>query len=437
MKRPVPVALLLALLLTACGQSQAQDPKRKGPAAEPKPFSVTAGKVEARSVQRSVETIGSLLAWEEVPVKPEQPGTIARILVDLGDRVPAGGIMAEFDKREARLAAQQAEADLLGTREALVRSRAAVESSRANLARVKDQLATLQADVEKARAQLEWARLEFERNRQLVTKDLIAARDLDNTRTLYQVAEAQFRVAENALHQHPDQLRIAQAQLDSDLAALKVVEAQVKQREAALGFAQKRLADTTVRAPLAGLVARRHVSPGEYVKENAALFTLVIADPLKYAGTIPERYAPEVRPGQAVHLGVEAFPGRTFQGQVTRVAPAVDIQTRTLSLEARVPNGDGRLKPGFFAKGIVLTRKEERVPFVPADAVTYFVGITKVFVITDGKVEERQVRTGMRESGWVEILEGVKPGERVATGNISQLFNGAPITIVSGKPGGK
>lgn len=428
--------LLLALLFTACGQSQAQDPKKKGPA-ELKPFPVTVARVEARSVQRSVETIGSLLAWEEVQVKSEQPGTLARLLVDLGDRVTSGGILAEFDKREARLTAEQAEADLSAARQALQRARASVEASRANLTRVKEQLATVQADLARARAELEWAALELERSRQLHARELIAARDVDNSRIQHHVAQARLRMAETTLNQHPDQVRIAESQLESDFAALKGAEAQVKQREAALGLVQKRLGDTTVRAPLAGVVARRHVSAGEYVRENAVLFTLVVSDPLKYTGSIPERFAPEVRPGQPLQLSVEAYHGRTFAGQVTRVAPAVDVQTRTLSLEARVPNSDGKLKPGFFSKGVVLTRKEDGVAFVPADAVTYFVGVTKVFVVADGKVQERQVRTGTREAGWVEIMEGVKPGETVATGNLSQLFNGASVTIAPGKAGAK
>lgn len=429
-------ALLLALLFTACGQSQAQDPKKRG-AAELKPFPVTVARVEARAVQRSVETIGSLLAWEEVQVKSELPGTLARLLVDLGDRVTAGGILAEFDKREARLAAEQAEADLLAARQALQRARAAADANRANLTRVKEQLVTLQAELARVRAELEWAALELERSRQLHARELIAARDVDNARIQHHVAQARLRIAETALAQHPDQVRIAEAQLDSDLAALKGAEAQVKQREAALGLAQKRLGDTTVRAPLVGVVARRHVSAGEYVRDNAVLFTLVVSDPLKYTGSIPERFAPEVRPGQPLQLSVEAFPGRIFLGQVIRVAPAVDVQTRTLPLEARVPNADGKLKPGFFAKGAVLTRREEGVAFVPADSVTYFVGISKVFVVADGKVHERRVRTGMREASRVEIVEGVKPGETVVTGNLSQLFHGAPVTVVPGKAGAK
>jgi membrane fusion protein (multidrug efflux system) len=108
----------------------------------------------------------------------------------------------------------------------------------------------------------------------------------------------------------------------------------------------------------------------------------------------------------------------------------VEVQTRSLSLEARVPNADGRLRPGFFAKGAVLARKDEAVTFVPAEAVTYFVGITKVFVVANGKAEERLVKAGARQGGWIEIAEGVKAGEAVATTNLSQLFNGAPVSVV-------
>ena len=421
--------LLLALLLGACGQGQAQAPAKKS-GGERKPLPVTVARVETRPVQRSVETIGSLLAWEEVQIKSELAGTVARLLVDLGDRVAAGAVLAELDKREGRLAIEQAEADLLAARESLARARAATESSRANLTRVREQEETFQAEVARARAQIEWADLELERSRRLLAKELIATRDVDNARTQQQVALAQLRMAQTALNQHPDQVRMAQAQVESDAAALKVAEAQVKQREAALGLAQKRMGDTTLRAPLAALVARRHVSAGEFIKENVPLFTLVVADPLKYTGTVSERYAPELRGGQALELTVEAYPGQTFSGQVTRVAPAVEVQTRSLSLEARVPNADGRLRPGFFAKGSVLTRREQAVTFVPAEAVTYFVGITKVFVVTDGKAEERLVKPGVRQGGWVEILQGVKAGEAVATTTLPQLFNGAPVIVV-------
>ena len=161
---------------------------------------------------------------------------------------------------------------------------------------------------------------------------------------------------------------------------------------------------------------------------------MVAIDPLKYAGTVPERAAPEIRAGQETRLSVDAYGTRAFPAQVTRVAPVVDVPTRTLALEARVPNGQGLLKPGFFARGAVLTRRDARVAFVPAGALAYAVGISKVFAVTNGRVQERLVRAGLREAGWVEILDGVKPGETVATSGLAQLYDGAPVTPVAPAP---
>jgi len=242
-------------------------------------------------------------------------------------------------------------------------------------------------------------------------------------------------VAVNARSQHPDQVRIAEAQLESDRAALRVAEAEVTRREATVGIMKKRLGDTTVRSPISGFVAKRHLNAGEYVKENTAVFSVVALDPLKYTGTVSERFAPDLRVGQRIALSVDAYPGKTFPGQVTRLSPAVEMQTRSLALEGRVANADGRLRPGFFAKGVILTRTDPTVAFVPAEAVLHFVGTSKVFVVTNGKVEERLVKAGTRQGPLVEIVEGVKAGETVATSNLSQLFNGAPVARVDARTG--
>jgi membrane fusion protein (multidrug efflux system) len=429
-------ALLLAAAAVACGKSDAQQaPGQKPVSAAARPIPVSTAQAQARDVQRAVETIGSLLAWEEIQVRTEQPGTIARLLVDLGDPVTRGKILAEYDAREFELTVQQAQADQLAAQQSLSRARAAVRSSEAALRRAVDNLATLDAEVARAQSVVEWAKSELERTQELARKDLVAARDVDNARNGYNVAAAQLAAAQAARGQHPDQVRQAEAQLESDRAALRVAEAEVARREATVGIAKKRLGDTTVRAPINGVVAKRHINPGEYVKDNTALFTVVALDPLKYTGTVPERFAPELKGGQPLELTVEAYPGQAFAGQVTRIAPAVEVQTRSLALEGRVPNADGRLRPGFFSKGQVLTRKDAGVAFVPAEAVLYFVGITKVFVVGDGKVEERLVRAGSRQGALVEIQEGVKPGETVAVSNLSQLWNGAPVAVADARPG--
>jgi RND family efflux transporter MFP subunit len=453
--RTLPCALAV-LALVACSRSDAEAPRAApgtavaqgsgaGPGGQPSPrpagpgapgaasavraIPITAGRAEARAVQRSVETSGSLLAWDEVQAKSEQQGTIARLRVDLGDRVAAGAILADYDRREFELAVQQAEADLNAARENLGRAHATAAATAAQVKRVRDTRESLEADVARAQSQVDWMQSELSRARQLFERELVAAREVDSARNQYNVSAAQLTAARVALAQHPEQLATAEAQHQADLAAVKTAEAQVRQREAALGITRKRFEDTTVRAPIAGLVARRHVNAGEFVKDNTPLFTIVATTTLKYAGTIPERYAPELRGGQPVRLTVEAYPGQEFTGTVTRLAPAVDVQTRTMALEARVPNESGTLRPGFFAKGSILTQARASAVFVPAEAVTYVAGLSKVFVVAGTTVQERLVRPGGRQGTWVEIADGIKPGDTVATSNLPALFNGAPVTL--------
>lgn len=402
-------ALVLAIALMAlsgCNRTQAEAPasrKPDGGTSAVRAIAIAVGQAATRPVQRTVETSGSLLAWEEVVAKSEQTGTILRLRADLGDRVTAGQVLADYDRREFQLAVDQ--------------TQAAVLAAASQLRRQRDALATLEAEVARAQSQHEWAKSELERNQQLFQRELVAAREVDNSRNGFNTAAAQLASAKVALAQHPEQVQSAEAEL--------------KRVQATLGLAEKRLHDTTVRAPLGGLVAKRHVSPGEVVKDNTPLFTLVIANPLKYSGAVPERHATALRIGQPVRLNVEAHPGREFGGTVLRLAPAVEVQTRTLALEARVPNDDGALRPGFFAKGNVLTQPSASAVFVPAEAVIYAAGLSKVFVVNGQTAQERLVRVGERQGTWLEIADGIKAGDVVATSNLPALFNGAPITVTT------
>lgn len=420
----------LALLLGAgCGSEKTSAAPQSQTGAGSSALTITDAPVEARAIQRTAETTGSLLAWDEVVLSMSVPGTVTRVLVDLGDRVEAGRVVAELDGRELALLVEQAEATLRSSQESLRRARAQGDASRAGLGQIRDSRRALEAGLSRATAVLEEARVNLERSRALAERQLIAERELDAARTQYESALAQFQTAQVELDQYPDRVRAAEAQLQSELAGALVAESEIKRREAELGLARKRLSDATLRTPISGAVAKRHVNPGEFVKDNAPVVTLVRSDPLKYRGTVPESSALDVHPGQVLRLQVDAAPGRTFTGRVSRVSPAVDVANRTAVLEGEVPNPRGALKPGLFARGAVEVRREEGVPFVPEAAVSQFVGITKVFVVADGKVEERVVKLGARRDGMVEIVEGVRPGERVATSSVPRLYDGAPVTV--------
>ena len=185
-------------------------PQRRPRAAEPAALRVTTAQVEGRTVQRSIDTVGSLLAWEEAVARTQLSGTVVRLYVDLGDPVREGQPLADLDRREADLAIDQLAADLAGARENFARARAAADASRANLERVRESRRALAADVERARADAEWKRREHERNQELLAKELIAARDVEQARAQFQAAEALVQMAETALDQHGDQVRAAE-----------------------------------------------------------------------------------------------------------------------------------------------------------------------------------------------------------------------------------
>src|SRR4029434_3267557 len=200
----------------------------------------------------------------------------------------------------------------LPARESAARGTATVASSEAGLRRVKDGLSALQAEVSRNQPQVERSKSELDRTSELFKQELIAQRDVDNARNGYNAALAQLQVAQNVVALHPDQVHIAEAQLDSDRAALQVAQAEGTRREAMLCIMRNRLEDTTIRAPFNGQIAKRHLNAGEYVKENTPVFTLVALDPLKYTGTVQERFSPEPGAGQRVELTVAVYPGQTF-----------------------------------------------------------------------------------------------------------------------------
>lgn len=364
---------------TACSRERSADKgaAKQAPGASPEQvLTITTTPVLTREVKRTVEMVGTLSGWEEVTVSNETPGTIESVLVDLGDKVKKGQRLVLLDQREAKLALAQAEANLQAGQKTVIQAKA------------------------------EWrdADLHLQRMQSLHTEGVVATSQLD----------------------------IAKARFDAIEAQVRAREADIERFRALVDLAHKRLTDTEITAPISGEIRQRLVSIGEAVKEKTPLLRLVITDPLKLQGMVPERFAPEIQIEQPVDVQVEAFAGRTFPGVVTRVSPAVDVQTRSLALETKVPNTQGLLKPGFFAKGQILTGVNPQAIFVPEEAVYTYVGINKAFVVQDGTVQERQVSLGVRQDGHLEITDGLRLGETVATSSLAQLYQGAKIKVANG-----
>lgn len=193
------------------------------------------------------------------------------------------------------------------------------------------------------------------------------------------------------------------------------------------------LAHTKIRAPFAGRIAKRLVDVGNYVRVGTPIFVLVADDPLRLRGEVPERFVAELAIGQEVRGSVEAFPGDVLKGRLARISAAADSTSRALTVEATIPNPDGRLKVGFFCKAAILTKSDAEALVVPVEALVSFAGVTRVFIVDEGGIARtRPVRTGLSLGTKVEIVEGLSRGDRVATSALARLAEGSKVVVRTG-----
>ena len=235
-------------------------------------------------------------------------------------------------------------------------------------------------------------------------------------------AQANFQRMGELNRQH----LIAAQQFDQTSAEMRVAQADADAAEKQVGIARKKLSDTYIRAPFSGWVQRRTVSLGEHVGEGMPLYELIATDPIKLRAPIPERFVPMAKLGLHLDLTIDARPDKVFHGQVTRIAPALDDTSRTLLVEAEVPNPDGFLKPGYFAH-VTIDLGHDRALFIPNSAILRYAGVARVFIFKDGAVRSREVITGTMEGDNIEIISGLKPGEQVVISDVDRLADGTAV----------
>jgi len=204
---------------------------------------------------------------------------------------------------------------------------------------------------------------------------------------------------------------------------------------AALELQRVRLAKHTIKAPFAGRVGIRKVSPGAFIAVGTPIVNLEKIDFLKVDFKLPELFLPSVNVGQTVDMMVDALPGRAFSGEIYAIDPQVDVNGRALQLRARLPNADFTLRPGLFARVLVKGKQTREVVLAPESAIVPRGGETYVFRIENGKAVEAKVKLGERRGAEVEVLEGLAPNAQVVTAGQLKLRNGVAVEIVdAGRP---
>lgn len=257
--------------------------------------------------------------------------------------------------------------------------------------------------------------------------------ELDNARARLAEARAEAAVARRNYARTKSLSKgnvASEARLDEDRTRESLARSAVAAAEAKLGLARRALEDSTVRAPFAGLIARRHVSVGEFLGMGTALFDLVALDPIEVEFALAEIDSSKVRIGLPVEITLASHPGEIFSARVSMISPTIDPRTRTLRVKAELPNPDGRIRPGLFAHVDLGVSERKGALVVPEDAIVQRATGSIVFRLRpDERVERVKVEPGVVGDGWVEVQKGLRAGDVVVIRGQTRLAEGLAVSV--------
>lgn len=382
------IFVLVVVMVGAIGLLITYGHKAKANQQDPQLRPAAVAIAQRRSLSNTVTLSGEFRPFQEVDVHAKVAGYIRVIHVDVGDRVRHGQVMAILEVPELR-------AELQGTNASARRSKDAVRRSKSDLQRAQS--------VHDA-AHLNYARL---KDASATRPGIIAQQELDDAEAKDKEAEAQISAAEAALSEAENQLDVAVAS---------------QQQYTALSDY------TNIVAPFDGVVTKRYADTGALVQAGTSSSTQAMpvvrvaeTDVFRLILPVPESAVPDVHLGSSVQVKVPAL-NRTFEGKVARFADALDQETRTMHTEVDVKNPKGSLVQGMYAEiSLVLTQKDSALT-VPIQAVVRNGSEATVLVVNaQNRIEERKVELGLESNNQIEILSGIKEGERVLIGSRSEF----------------
>ena len=430
LRRSAPAALVLAALLATinCGGSKSTE-SVSAAATEPGgnrvPVVATVEAV-ARPIAASVQVTGSFVAKESSDVAPEAAGRVVETPVNVGDFVNQGQVMVRFEDRDAQLRLEQAKASEQQAEAALRQAQSRIglgQGQNFNPDNVPEVLSA-KATYESAVAQAKLAQADAQRYDSLIKTGDVSRSAYERARTQADTAAAQ---ASSARQLYEAALNSARQNYQGVLTA----QASLAGARAQTALAEKAMQDTVIRAPFSGFVSARPIAAGQYVALTSKIATLLRITPIKLDLQVPEFNAPQIRLGVEVETGVPGYPGRIFRGKVTALNPAVDPNSRTVSVEAEIPNSDVSLKPGMFASARILLAGSSDGIFIPTRAILTdaTTNSSQVFFVRDGKARVAVVQLGAKDGDLTEILSGISRGAIVATDHLQDLYDGESVRI--------
>src|SRR5512135_1044238 len=420
------MVLVLAAIAAGCTRSSEEKVGRSGQAV----MRVEVVRPERQTVRRSVGEPGQIEAFESTAVYAKIAGYVRTWNVNIGSKITKGQVLAELDVPETVAEAEQKRAMVDEAGALLAQAEAAVKVAEANVSTAEAKLSEVQAGIKRASADLARWQSEYNRVEQLFRERAQTGSLLDETRSKLRSSEsaraeidAQVKTAQAVVTQSRAALEKARSDVAATKAGIAVARSDARRVEALLGY-------TKIVAPFDGIVTRRNVDTGDLTAagdQGGPLFVVARSDLVTIAVDVPELFAAAVDPGDRAFIRLQALPGRTIEGKVTRTAYALDPKTRTLRTEIDLPNPDGTFHPGLYAYTTVIVEEHPDVLTLPATAVVRDGEKTFCVAVREGRAVRRPIEVGLSDGTRTEIRSGLKGDEVVVKANAASLVDGQPV----------
>ena len=410
---PYWTILIPGLLFTAgCGLLPPGDAQSDASPPQQQNVSVDVAVARLGSLEKDIEYVGTTFPVREVSLRSRIEGQILDISVDVGDRVEQGQVLARIDDSISAATVIEAEAEV-----------AALQS----------EVASLEADVNDTIAQVEQAELELKQ----------AQSDAARTSLLFEqgaISEQAAELDRTAVGTAQQALRSAEQQVANRSAAVVAAQRRVAAQSALVAQERQRKSFTQLTSPVTGSVLARVLEPGDLAQPGDEVLQLGDFSQIQVRVQISELELAEVRVGQTAQVRLDAFPDRTFTGEVTQISPSADATTRLIPIEVTIPNTDRRIGRGLLAR-VDFGQQNDNSVIVPETAVQVASEKVKnsesdtatIFIIQregeNATVTAREVKLGEQANSQVEILAGLEPGEEFVVRSSGDLQDGDTVSL--------
>lgn len=404
----------IAELETKISQDRPNDQERTPPSYEPNertPLLVYTALAETPDREETINYDGIIQPSRTTYIFPKRPGEVKQVLVKEGERVKQGDLLLEMETREIDKNLEQAQAGVDA-------ARAQLEMAKEGLR--EEEINQIREAVTQAETQLELAQSSYERVKALHEDGIVSQQEYEKARTEKNLAQS----------------NLVNAQINLDLAKsgardleIQAARAQLRQAEIQLELAEMAREDARITAPRDGVIINREVEPGELVGEAQPPLVLGNLNPLHLQINVGERDIGKLEPGQKAEIFLRALPDSKITGEVIRVSPVADPDSRLFTATIEIANPDHNIRPGMYAEATVFIDPGPAYPVVPKEAVHFQNGNPYVYTISGGEASPRPVEIGAEENGKLAIISGLQQNEEVIIQADGEIVPGKEVEV--------